>query len=39
VQPELIFELEREAFMSLLQEEKTLARITHMLQTNRPLRN
>lgn len=39
VQPELIFELEREAFMSLLQEEKTLERITHMLQTNRPLRN
>ena len=39
VQPELIFDLEREAFMSLVTEPKTMERITHMLQTNKPLRN
>lgn len=32
-------ELEQEAFLSLCGEEKTLARIQHMLTTNKPLRN
>jgi 3-hydroxyacyl-CoA dehydrogenase len=32
-------EMEREAFLSLAGEEKTLARIMHMLQTGKPLRN
>ncbi|MBP7693336.1 MAG: hypothetical protein KA764_15545, partial [Anaerolineales bacterium] len=34
-----LLELEREAFMSLLGEAKTQARIAHMLQTGKPLRN
>lgn len=34
-----ILDLEREAFLSLLGEEKTRDRITHMLQTGKPLRN
>jgi 3-hydroxyacyl-CoA dehydrogenase len=36
---ERLFELEREAFLSLCGEPKTLERITHMLQNNKPLRN
>jgi 3-hydroxyacyl-CoA dehydrogenase len=32
-------DLEREAFVSLCGEPKTLARITHMLETGKPLRN
>jgi 3-hydroxyacyl-CoA dehydrogenase len=36
---EVILTLEREAFLELLKEEKTLARIDHMLTTGKPLRN
>ena len=32
-------DLECEAFLSLCGEEKTLARMMHMLQNNKPLRN
>jgi 3-hydroxyacyl-CoA dehydrogenase len=31
--------LEREAFLALIQTEGTLARIEHMLETGKPLRN
>ena len=34
-----ILDLEREAFLSLLGEEKTRDRMMHMLQTGKPLRN
>lgn len=34
-----ILDLEREAYLSLLGEQKTLARISHLLQTGKPLRN
>lgn len=34
-----LLDLEREAFLSLLSEEKTLARIAYMLEHNKPLRN
>ncbi len=34
-----LLDVEREAFLSLLGEQKTLERIQHMLQTNKPLRN
>ena len=34
-----ILDLEREGFLSLLGEQKTLERITHMLTTGKPLRN
>ena len=34
-----LLDLEREAFVSLCGEEKTLARIQHTLTTNKPLRN
>ena len=34
-----LLDLEREAFLSLCGEQKTQARIQHMLQTNKPLRN
>lgn len=34
-----LLDLEREAFVSLTGEEKTFARIKHMLETKRPLRN
>ena len=34
-----LLDLEREAFLSLCGEEKTQARIQHMLTTNKPLRN
>jgi 3-hydroxyacyl-CoA dehydrogenase len=37
---EIVIEaLERQMFMDLLREEKTLQRMTHMLETNKPLRN
>jgi 3-hydroxyacyl-CoA dehydrogenase len=39
VEEDVILTLEREAFMELLKEEKTLARIDHMLTTGKPLRN
>ncbi|MBN1177806.1 MAG: enoyl-CoA hydratase/isomerase family protein [Anaerolineae bacterium] len=39
VDPQVILELEREAFMSLLGEQKTIDRIWHMLNTGKPLRN
>lgn len=34
-----IMELEREAFVRLLKTKGTLARIEHMLETGKPLRN
>ena len=34
-----LLDLEREVFLSLLGEEKTLERISHMLKTGKPLRN
>ena len=34
-----LLEIEREAFMSLCAEQKTLERIQHMLKTGKPLRN
>ena len=36
---EHILELERTAFMSLVRNPKTLARIEHILETGKPLRN
>jgi 3-hydroxyacyl-CoA dehydrogenase len=39
VDPEVILTLEREAFIDLLKQEKTQARIEHMLKTGKPLRN
>ena len=39
VTEQYILDLEMEAFMSLCGEEKTQARIKHMLETGRPLRN
>ncbi len=39
VTEQYFLDLEREAFMSLCGEEKTQARIKHMLETGRPLRN
>lgn len=39
LQEEKILELEKEAFISLCKEEKTLQRIEHMLKTGKPLRN
>ena len=39
VEEDVILTLEREAFIELLKEEKTLARIDHMLNTGKPLRN
>ena len=39
VAEDVILTLEREAFLELLKEEKTLARIEHMLKTGKPLRN
>ena len=39
VSEERIFALERESFMTLLRTEPTLARIEHMLDTGKPLRN
>ncbi|MEM6328280.1 MAG: 3-hydroxyacyl-CoA dehydrogenase NAD-binding domain-containing protein [Bacteroidota bacterium] len=39
VHEEYLYALEREVFLSLLGEEKTQARITSILTTNKPLRN
>ena len=39
VDEQYVLDLEREVFLSLCGEEKTQARIEHMLKTNRPLRN
>ena len=39
VDEEVILTLERQAFLDFLKEEKTLARIDHMLKTGKPLRN
>lgn len=39
VSEQYLLDLEREAFMSLCTEPKTLARIQHMLEKNKPLRN
>ena len=39
VNEDYLIELEREAFLSLLGERKTLERIQHMLKTGKPLRN
>ena len=39
VSEQYLLDVEREAFLSLLGEQKTLERIQHMLQTNKPLRN
>jgi 3-hydroxyacyl-CoA dehydrogenase len=39
VDEQVILNLEREAFLDFLKEEKTLARIDHMLKTGKPLRN
>ena len=39
VHEDYLLELEREVFLSLLGEEKTQARITSILTTNKPLRN
>lgn len=39
VDEQVILRLEREVFLQLLREPKTLERMTHMLQTNKPLRN
>jgi 3-hydroxyacyl-CoA dehydrogenase len=39
VDEQYILDLEREAFLSLAGEPKTLERIQHMLMTNKPLRN
>jgi 3-hydroxyacyl-CoA dehydrogenase len=39
VDEQVILDLERAAFLRLVQHEKTQARIAHMLQTSKPLRN
>ncbi|MEM9918970.1 MAG: 3-hydroxyacyl-CoA dehydrogenase/enoyl-CoA hydratase family protein [Bacteroidota bacterium] len=39
VSEQYLLDLEREAFLSLAGEQKTLERVQHMLQTNKPLRN
>ncbi|SLM28604.1 putative 3-hydroxyacyl-CoA dehydrogenase [Desulfamplus magnetovallimortis] len=39
VPEETILKLEREAFVDFTKEEKTIARIDHMLKTGKPLRN
>jgi len=39
VEEDAVLELEREAFLSLCGEQKTLDRMQHMLQTGKPLRN
>ena len=39
VTAQCLLDLEREAFVSLAGEEKTRARIEHMLKTGKPLRN
>ncbi len=39
VEEDLILKLEREAFVDFWKEEKTIARVEHMLKTGKPLRN
>ncbi|MFH2220004.1 MAG: 3-hydroxyacyl-CoA dehydrogenase NAD-binding domain-containing protein [Pseudomonadota bacterium] len=39
IDEEIILDLEKEAFIDFLKEEKTVARIEHMLKTGKPLRN
>jgi 3-hydroxyacyl-CoA dehydrogenase len=39
VDEQYILDLEREAFVALIQEPKTVERIFHMLSTGKPLRN
>lgn len=39
VSEQYLLDIEREAFLSLVGEQKTMERIQHMLQTNKPLRN
>jgi 3-hydroxyacyl-CoA dehydrogenase len=39
VTEQYLLDLEREAFLSLCAERKTLERIQHMLKTGKPLRN
>ena len=39
VDEDVILKLEREAFVDFCREEKTVARIDHMLKTGKPLRN
>jgi 3-hydroxyacyl-CoA dehydrogenase len=39
VQEDVILNLEREAFVDFWKEDKTLARVEHMLKTGKPLRN
>ncbi len=39
VDEELILQLEREAFVDFWKQEKTIARVDHMLKTGKPLRN
>jgi 3-hydroxyacyl-CoA dehydrogenase len=39
VSEQTLLDLEREAFLSLCGEEKSMARIAHMLEKNKPLRN
>jgi 3-hydroxyacyl-CoA dehydrogenase len=39
IEEDVIITLEREAFIEFLKEEKTQARIEHMLKTGKPLRN
>ncbi len=39
VSQQYLLDLEREAFLQLIMQDKTQARIMHMLQTNKPLRN
>ncbi len=39
VEEDLILKLERQAFVDFWKEEKTIARVEHMLKTGKPLRN
>lgn len=39
IDEQVILDLEAETFMKLLKEQKTIERISHMLQTGKPLRN
>ena len=39
VSEQYLLDIEREAFLSLCGEQKTLQRIQHMLETGKPLRN
>ncbi len=39
IEEEIILKLEREAFVDFWKEEKTMARVEHMLTTGKPLRN